>query len=46
VAGEQQGDGGDRDAEDGDRSPGSHPGRERATIATVLGAPPLAQPGR
>jgi hypothetical protein len=46
VAGEQQGQGSDGDAEDGDRSPGGHPGGERATVTAVLGGPPVAQPGR
>jgi hypothetical protein len=45
MAGEQQRQGGDGDAEDGNRSPGGHPGGERPPVAAVLGGPPVAQPG-
>jgi len=41
VAGEQQGQGGDGDAEDGDRSPGGHAGSKRTPVAAVLGGSPL-----
>jgi hypothetical protein len=43
LAGEQQGQGGDGNAEDGDRSPGGHAGGERAAVTAVLGGPPVAQ---
>jgi len=41
LTGEQQGQGGDGDAEDGDRSPGGHAGGKRTPVAAVLGGPPL-----
>ena len=45
AAGEQQGQGGDDDADDDHRSPGGHSNGERAAVAAVLGCPPLTQPG-
>jgi hypothetical protein len=41
VAGEQQGQGGDGDADDDHCSPGGHAGGERMPVAAVLGGPPL-----
>ena len=45
VAGEQEGDGGDGDAEDADDSPCRHPDREGMAVTAVLSAAAVAEPG-